>query len=87
MADASKGPFDEIRTVRTWKPVTASDTLPLPYGRCRAIWVGTAGDVNVLNEDGSTQVIPGVLAGMAHPISTTQILSGSTTAVTILAGY
>ena len=87
MADASKSPLDEIRTVRNWKPVTPSDSLLLPYGRCRAIWVGTAGDVNVLNEDGSTQVLPGVLAGMAHPCSTTQILNSSTTAVTILAGY
>lgn len=70
--------------------VTPSDTVDLSYhgttAKCRAILVGTAGNVAVLDDQGTSVTIP-LAAQVLHPISTNRILLTGTTAVTIIAFY
>lgn len=44
------------------------------------LWVGTAGDVKVTFEDGSTDTIPSVPAGIMLPIVAVRVWSTGTTA-------
>lgn len=76
--------------------VTPSDTADLTYtdvnGRInyyktKALWVGTTGDLEVLNDAGVAIVIPNVAPGMMHPISTQRVLATNTTAIGIIAFF
>jgi hypothetical protein len=54
----------------------------------RGVYVGTSGDINVLGGDDNTPVvIPGLAAGMWHPMQVQKILQTSTTAAGIRVGY
>lgn len=52
-----------------------------------AIWVGGAGALNMVDQDGNTTLIAAVPAGTLLPISPFQILATSTTATSIVALY
>ena len=76
--------------------VTPSDTALLTYvnsegatvkGACRAILLEVAGDLAVKDSNNTTVVIPGLAAGILHPISTQQILSTGTGATGITAFF
>jgi len=76
--------------------ITPSDTAKLTYTnsaggveikRCRAIYVGTAGDLAVNDDAGNSVLFTGVAAGSVLPISTDVIRATSTTASTIVALY
>ena len=53
----------------------------------RALYVGTAGDLNVDLVDGSTVVFPSVLGGAILPVRVKRVRSSSTTASNIVALY
>lgn len=64
-----------------------SATLDTPYREfARWLYVGTTGDVSIIEWDGTTIVIPGLAAGIWHPIYSISINSVGTTATGILWG-
>lgn len=66
--------------------VTASDSVSLPGGACRALWVGVAGDVSAVC--GSQAVVfKGAQAGSVIPASVTRVNATGTTATDIVALY
>jgi hypothetical protein len=62
-------------------------TLDTPYGEVATwIYVGVTGDVNITQWDGTTIVLPGLVAGVWHPVASLMVNSASTTASSILWG-
>ena len=73
------------------KACTKSDTVDnAKFGDCasNSIYLGTAGDVTFLLEDGLTQILlPAMLAGMWHSVMPFQrIMSTGTTPTAIVVG-
>jgi len=67
--------------------VTPNDDADLATP-CRALYVGGAGNVEVIMADGGTAVVfSGVAAGTVLPIRVQRVKAGSTTAPLILALY
>lgn len=64
--------------------VTPSDATVIPV--CRALFVGTSGNLNVHMADGQTVLFSNVPAGI-FPIQVDMVLSTSTTASNIVALY
>lgn len=65
--------------------ITPSDGTDLAF-RCRALYVGTAGNVSVLAADGSTAVVfKNVPSGSVLMIRTTRVRATGTTATDIVA--
>jgi len=79
-------------TGRDWpatklRVVTPSDTVDLTNGACRALHIGTAGDVTVIAKDDTAAVlIPDVPAGIL-PVSVLRVKATGTTAEGIVALY
>lgn len=68
------------------RAVTASDSTVLAV--TRAVWVGGAGNLAVVFEDGGSAVtLTGVTAGQLLPIRVTKVMSTNTTATSITALY
>lgn len=67
--------------------VTPDDDNDLARAPTRGLWVGGAGNVEVVTVDGQTVVFSGVAAGTLLPISVNRVKDGSTTATLILALY
>lgn len=71
--------------------VTKSDTVDLKTdGRpCRAISIGTAGDLAIIDLEGNTTTIPAnaLAVGIQHSIFATRIMSTNTTASEIVAWF
>ena len=73
--------------------VTKSDTALLQYHSknmaCRGIMIGTAGDLAVKDDEGTTVVIPSnaLAVGIIHPICTSQVMSTGTTCSEIVAFF
>ena len=69
--------------------VTTSDSSDLPNGRCRAIYVGTSGNLAVQHTDGGNSPVTfkNVGDGVLLPIGATRVLSTGTTAADIVAVY
>lgn len=93
MATAQGGAWDPTFQ---YSAVTKSDTAKLTYTnsagvteekRCRAIYVGGAGDVAVTDDAGNSVIFAGVAAGSLLPISTEQVLSTGTDATDIVACF
>jgi hypothetical protein len=60
-------------------------TLDSPFNEFSTwIYLGTAGDINITQWDGTTITIPGLIAGVWHPIAAIQINTSGTTASNIL---
>ena len=55
-------------------------------GKCRALWIGTTGDVQVQFEDSLNVVFKSVPVGLLW-VACTQVVNTSTTAGNILACY
>jgi len=66
--------------------VTPHDSNALSQ-TCRALWIGGAGNVNVITRGGDTVLLSGVAAGTLLPIRCTHVKSTSTTATLIVALY
>jgi hypothetical protein len=70
------------------KAVTPHASNNLPDGVARSLWVGGAGNVEVIAEDDSAAVvIAGVAAGTLLPIRAKAVRAASTTATSIVALY
>lgn len=54
---------------------------------CRAIYVGTAGNMKVTTARGDTVLFSNLSAGLVHPISCKRIWAATTTAALIIALY
>ncbi len=73
---------------RQLRAVTASDTVPLTLGVCRALWVGEGGNVAVIVEgDTSAVTLVGVVAGQIVPVKAKYVMSANTTAASLVAMY
>lgn len=69
------------------RAVTPNNSTDLPDGICRALFIGTAGDlVLIAAEDDDAVLLPGVGAGVL-PVSTKRVLASGTTASGIVALY
>ena len=69
--------------------VTPSDTTDLA-SPTRAVYVGASGNLVVIfvgDQDAATTTLVGLAAGVWHPMQVRRILSTSTTATGIVAGY
>jgi hypothetical protein len=67
-----------------WDTVTPSDTadlLPLP----EAVWVGGAGNLSTMQQDGTVSVLTAVAAGTLLPIQPKRIRATGTTATLLVA--
>lgn len=67
--------------------VAPNDTTDLTTGATRALFVGGAGNIAVIMEDGSAVTFNGVTAGTLLPISVSRVKATNTTATNILALY
>lgn len=65
----------------SWKPVTPSDSTVLPAG-CRGLYVGGAGTVVVVGDDGVTGTFTAVPVGTFMPIGPRKVMAA--TAATLL---
>lgn len=64
--------------------VTPSDTVDLPF-RCRALYIGVAGDVTVLAKDNSTAVLFKAVPVGVLAIRTSRVKATGTAATNIVA--
>ena len=71
---------------RSFKPVTPHDTTGIVYGGCKGIWVGGAGNLVVVDRDGTTVTFTAVPVGTLMPISP-KIIKAATTATLLIALY
>lgn len=69
--------------------VTASDTVNLPNGICKAIYIGdaAAANVSVITQGGQTITFNNLLPGRIHEIACRRVLATNTTATDIIALY
>ena len=67
--------------------ITTSDTVALPGGVCKAIYVGGAGNVVVLDAFGNTTTFNGATAGSTLPIGAVRVNATLTTATNLVALY
>jgi hypothetical protein len=67
--------------------VTPSDTVNLVDGVSRGLYVGVTGNVAILPPSGVLTTLPGVAAGIWHPVCALRIYATGTTATSIVVGY
>lgn len=86
-------------TIKTWetvnpemwapaidaKAVTTSDTVDLPNGYCRSLWVGVLGDVAVITQQGTVVTFVGVQGIL--PVICKRVMATGTTGTSIVALY
>ena len=65
----------------------AAVTLGTTYNLARALWIGTGGNVNVMNSDGTTQIFYNVPTGFMLPVRSIGVSATNTTASNIVAVY
>lgn len=66
--------------------VTASAD-PFAQGMCRALYLGTAGDVTITLRDGSSVTMKNLAAGVWHPVTATHVTALANSAADCLVGY
>lgn len=64
--------------------VAPSDTVDLTY-ITRALWIGGAGNVVLIDANGNTTTFTGVLAGTLLPVRASRVEATNTTATLIVA--
>ncbi len=64
--------------------VSPSDSVNLPLGVSRALYVGTGGDINVITDGGQTVLFSNVPDGSILPIRVSRVKFSSTTASGII---
>jgi hypothetical protein len=67
--------------------VTPSDSVNLPDGVCRGLWIGGSGDVVVDTMASSNVKLSGANAGQIIPVAAIRVRSTGTTASLIVAMY
>lgn len=72
---------------QSWRDITKSDTVNLPHGTCRAIYVGVSGHIAVLGEDDASVIFYNAAAGSILALQAKRVLSTGTTATNLIALY
>lgn len=67
--------------------ITKSDSANIPTGVTHAVYVGTAGTMVAVQQNGATATFVGVPAGVILPIAIKRVNSGSTTTDNMVALY
>jgi hypothetical protein len=67
--------------------ITPSDTVDLARGLTDGVWVGGAGNLVAVMENGQARTLTGVTAGALLPLAVKRINATNTTATVILALY
>lgn len=75
----------DLSSSYNYAAVTPSDTVAFTQGVTRGVYVGGAGNMVCVKEDGTTVTFTGVLAGVVYPIRCKRINSTSTTATSLVA--
>ena len=81
----NSNPFDAIYGSTRGVDITPSDTGNIQL--TRGIYVGTSGNLAVLNDDGTTIIYKNVAGGYQFGVHTTRVLSTGTTATDLVAMY
>lgn len=87
---ANYTPYQHLKSENTAPSFDAAAVTPSDYAEippCRALYVGGAGDLNVVTAAGTTVKFVGVGAGSILPVVVTKVLSAGTTATSIVALY
>jgi len=79
------GALQEMVPNSSFRAVTPSNTYAIKGGPARALYVGGAGNVAALNENGVVVTFTAVPAGAVLPIATSRVNSSGTTATNIVA--
>lgn len=74
-------------TATTCLAVTPNDSTDLSLGTCRAIYVGGAGNISLIDGAGSTILFSNVAEGSVLPVQTARIRATDTTATLLVALY
>lgn len=69
------------------KAVTPSDTVNLPNGPARAVYVGGAGNLRIITGGGTDVTFSNLLAGQLLPVMAVRVFATNTTATNIVAIY
>jgi hypothetical protein len=77
---------DQAAPGRSWRSVTPSDSTNLMAG-CRAIWVGTAGNIALVGDDNTAITFTIASDGTLLPLGPKRVNSTNTTATNIVAIY
>lgn len=80
------GSTDWTRPIRKRVAVTASAT-PFADGECRAIYLGTAGDITMTGINGESVKLKNMAAGVWHPCACTAITVIDNSAADVFIGY
>jgi hypothetical protein len=75
----------EAQVWNVWRPITTSDTVDFPEGLTAAVWVGGAGNVAAVMQNGVVGTFTGVTAGAVLPIAARRINATGTTATNLVA--
>ena len=75
-----------------FRPVTdavevAASASKFEQGMCRALYLGTAGDVTVTFLDGSSVTLKNLAAGVWHPLAITHLTALANSAADPVVGY
>ena len=82
MSSQSRGPDSSASRFAAVTPTDAAAFLAYP---CRALYVGSTGDIAVDDEAGNAVTFAGVPAGTVLPVRTKRVRSTGTTASAIVA--
>ncbi len=75
----------ELKSAVRAAVVTPSDTVVIPGGPARGLYIGGAGNIVVVFTDDSTCTFTGVPAGTVLPVQCKRVNSTNTTATSIVA--
>lgn len=81
-----RGIASNVDPAVSYAAITKHDSTNFPNGVCRGIYVGGAGDVVAVDEDGTTCTFT-CPAGIVLPIRAKRVNSTSTTATAMVALY
>lgn len=70
-----------------WRDVAPNDNADLTDGRCRAVYIGGAGNLKALDNHGNAITFYSVAAGSILPIRVKRVYSTGTTATHLVALY
>ena len=76
---------DETIAAKGAFAVTPSDTVDLPGGVCRGVYIGGAGNLRVTMANDDVVTFTALAIGVVHPISAKRVWSTATTATSIVA--
>lgn len=79
------GAVQAMKPTNSFRAVTPSDTVDIKGGLARSLYVGVAGNVVAINEEGTAILFTAVPAGSILRIVTSRVNSTSTTATAIVA--